>query len=362
VPRMNQIANRPEFNRVLAKLLLIADGKLGKSFYAAMAAKAGFNVLYFDGDVAMATISGMTKVQPPATKPVLSPEEASRIYVLSIGDTVESGGRDTKMVDVLNEFTKAKVFRWNDTDQRVAKRADTDKEVWEIRPGLMGPNDIWVLDSWTSYCESLMQWVGEANGVQVSEAKTHEMRPVYQGGGLKATEMLQVIRSMPCNVIVLGHPDEYTHTTLKEGVTKGKATEKDQIVDWTKMIAKTVSKPQGLVMPKYFTDVAWMEYSPAGTERRLNFKPHNDKVGGGHFDGIKSVDEYSFANLCNAIGVPKPTPQEPAWLKIIPPMTAEERAEQAASPAPATQVLDGTKPKAANGGGLASLFAKQATG
>jgi hypothetical protein len=360
---MNEIDSRPELNRALCKLLLIGDGKMGKTHYAALAAKAGFNVLYLDGDVGTATVSSMTKpklvdgkLQPPA----LTPTEASRIYMLSIGDTMGGGARDSKMVEVMNEFTNAITFRWNDTDQCMATRKDTDKAVWEIKPGLMGQNDVLILDSWTAYAESVMLWVGRANGVNVADASTTAMRPVYQGGGLKSAEMLQVIRSMPCNVIVLGHPDEYSHTTKPEGKKVKDIKETDLVVDWTKMIAKTTSKPQGLVMPKYFTDVAWMELSPAGTERRLNFKPHNDKVGGGHFDGVKSVEEYSFANLCAAIGVPKPTPQEPAWLKIIPPMTEEERAEQAATTA-ATQVLDGTKGTAAKGAGLASLFAKAST-
>jgi hypothetical protein len=354
---MNEIQNRPDINRLLCKLLLIADGKLGKSHYAALAAKAGFNVLYLDGDVGSATISSMTRSQN-GNPPALTPKEASRIYLLDIRDTIMGGTRDTRMVETMNEFTGTSVFRWNDTDQKIGSIRDKDKEIWEIRPALMGPNDVLVLDSWTSYTESVILWAGRANGVNPADASTSAMRPVYQGAGLKATEMLQVIRSMPCNVIVLGHPDEYSHTTKPEGKKIKDIKETDLVVDWTRMIAKTTSKPQGLVMPKYFTDVAWMEYSPAGTERRLNFKPKNDRVGGGHFDGLASVDEYSFINLCKAIGVPKPTIQEPAWLKIIPPLTEEERAAQAAAAPAATQVLDGSKPTAVKGNGMASLFKK----
>lgn len=355
MPRMNEAHTRPEMNRALCKLLLIAEGRMGKTHFAAMAAKAGFNILYINGDIATATIMGMTKSQN-GEKPILSLAEASRIYMLEVGDTMGGGSRDSKFVECMNEFTNSITFRWNDTDQRVASRKDTDKEIWEIKPGLMGQNDILVFDSWTSYCESVMLWVGQANGVNVADASTSAMRPVYQGGALKVTEMLQVIRSMQCNVIVLAHPDEYSHTTRPEGKKVKDIKETDLVVDWTKMIAKTTSKPQGLVMPKYFTDVGWMELSPAGTERRINFKPHNDKVGGGHFNGVKSVEEYSFANLCASIGVPTPTPIEPAWLKIIPPMTDEERAAQAAATPAATQVLDGTKGSPAKGTGLASLF------
>lgn len=342
MPRMDS----PPSSQTLVKLLLIGDGKLGKSYYAAMAAKAGFNILYFDGDVGSATISSMVKNK------TLTLEEARRIYLLDVGDTIVSGMKDTKFVEVMNEFTSSALFRWNDSEQRVGTRNDKTGEIWEIRPAKMGPNDLIVIDGWTAYVESVMAWAGRANGVDVANASTTEMRPVYQGGALKSTEMLQIIRSVPCNVIVIAHPDEYQHTTLKEGVIKGKAKETDMVVDWTKMIPKTTSKPQGLLMSKYFTDVAWMELSPSGTERRLNFKPKNDRVSGGHFFEVKSVDEYSFINLAKEIGHPGITgPNEPAWIEIKT-LTGE-------APSSDSKVLDGTKASTATGQGMSNLFAKR---
>lgn len=346
MPRMNAAFEEIRA-RILCKLLLLGGGKLGKTFYAALCAKAGFNVLYLDGDVGAATIASMV------ADGTLTREEAGRIYLLDVRDTILSGMRDSKFVEVMNEFTSTSIFRWNDDDQKLATRRDTDKTIWEIRPGMMDANTVMVLDSWTAYCESVMLWVGRANGVNVADASTAEMRPVYQGGGLKSSEMLQFIRSMPCHVIAIGHPDEYQHTRLKEGVVKGKATEKDQIVVGTTGIPKGTSKPQGLQMAKYFSDVAWMELSPSGRERRLSFVQSNDRIGGGHFFESKDVDEYSFINLCKKIGAATPIPGEPAWLKIIPPTEAGAATESGAD-APA-KILDGTaavKPVA----GIAGLF------
>lgn len=333
--------------QTIAKLLAIGDGKVGKTHYAAEAAKAGFRVLYLDGDVGAQTIGFMV------AKGELTPEEASRIYLLDIGDTIAGGMRDTKFVEFMNEFTSLAKLRWNDTHQRIAKRNDANCEIWEIQPALMGPNDLIVLDSWTGYAESVMLWCGRANGVDIANASTHEMRPVYQGGGLKTTELLQIIRSSPTNWIVLSHPDEFTHTTKPEGTKAGSINEKNLTVDWTKMIPKSTSKPQGLQMPKYFTDVAWLELSPAGNERRLNFKPKNDRVGGGHFSDSKSTKDYSFVNLVKAIGGKDPDPNATMpWLKII---TVEEQQTEADS-----KVLDGTKATPIQSSGLQGLFAKQA--
>lgn len=320
MPRMDQA---PPHSRLI-KLLLIADGKLGKSYYAGMAGASNFNVLYLNGDVATQTLSQL-------------PIEAQRnIYLMEMGDTIMGGMRDTKFIESMTEFTTMAKVRWNDTHQRIAKRTDTD-EIWEIQPAKMDHNCVLVLDSWTGIVESIMLQAARANSVDLANATTTQMRPVYQSAGLKATALMQIIRSIPCHVIVLAHPDEYQHKTAPEGRKVQDIKEVDMVVDWTKMIPKSTSRPHSLQMAKYFTDVAWMEVSPNGKERRLNFRVKNDRVSGGHFDDLKSVDEYSFANLVKQIGGTVPSTPAPidSWLNIIPAGTVTADA--------APKVLDGTK-------------------
>ena len=319
MPRMDQAPNQSR----LAKLLLIGDGKIGKSFYAGMPGAENMNILYLNGDVAGQTLSQL-------------PIEAQRnIYLMEMGDTILGGMRDTKFMDSMTEFTTMAKVRWNDTHQRIAKRNDTD-EIWEITPGKMDSNCILVMDSWTSLVESMMLQAARANSVDLANATTSQMRPVYQSAGLKATAMLQIIRSVPCHVIVIAHPDEYQHKTAPEGRRVQDVKEIDMVIDWTKMIPKSTSRPHGLQMAKYFTDVAWMETSPNGKERRLNFRLKNDRISGGHFDDLKSSEEYSFTNLIRRLGGSIPNAPVPidSWLNIIPAGTA-----QVDAPA---KVLDGT--------------------
>jgi hypothetical protein len=162
----------------------------------------------------------------------------------------------------------------------------------------------------------------DAEGIDLGDAELKEMRDVYRGGGLKGTQVLQLIRSLPCHVIVLGHPDEYEHRVNPEGKRVRDISEKDMIVEWTKMIAKSTSRPHALQMPKYFTDVAWMEVSPTGT-RKVDFRVKASRVSGGHFDGFEDTTKYSFANLVKEIGGFIPDPKNPMpvdnWLTIIPP-------------------------------------------
>lgn len=302
--------DEPDESASLGKLLLVADGKVGKTHYAGMAAAAGFNVLYFDGDVGGPTLRRL---------PI---EARRRIYRLDVADSLGGGIKDSKFLNTMQEFSSNIVFRWNDTKQRIATRADDGVDtVWEIRPAQLDHTCVFVLDSWTGLSESMMTAAGIANNVDVANASTSEMRPVYQSAGLKSMQMLQIIRSLRCHVIVLSHPDEFTHTTRREGAILGKVKEADQTIDWTKMIPKSTSKPNSMQMGKYFTDIAWMQTNATGSERQLNFRLDNGRVSGGHFSDIKSVDEYSFANLVRQIGGSVPgdagAPAD-SWLKILP--------------------------------------------
>lgn len=308
MPRMDQ----PNESDSLAKLLLIGDGKLGKTHYAGMAAAAGFNVLYFDGDVGRPTLASLPL------------EARRRIYAIDCADSLGGGVRDHKFIDTVQEFIKNSTFQWNDTKHRIAERADyksaTD-EIWEIKPARMDHTCVFILDSWTGLSESMMTAGAEAYSVDLGNATTTEMRPVYQAGGLKSAQILQSIRSLRCHVIVLSHPDEYSHTTKPEGKKIKDIKETELVVDWTKMIPKSTSKPNSLTMGKYFTDIAWLETNATGSERLLDFRMKDSRISGGHFNDRKNVEEYSFANLVRKLGgsVPTETPDTSHWLKISTP-------------------------------------------
>jgi hypothetical protein len=310
MPRMDQAPSEKK----LIKLLLIADGKVGKTRFAGMAAAAGFNVLYMDGDVGTPTLSQL-------------PIEAKRnLYLLPMHDTMMGGSRDSRFIETFEQFSSNIRFRWNDTKSRMASAKDKTDEIWEIQPAQLDETCVLVLDSWTSFIESMMLRAAIAEGVDLADCKLTEMRDVYRASGLKATQMLQIVRALPCHVIVLAHPDEYEHRVAPDGKRVRDLNEKDMIIEWTKMIAKSTSRPHSLQMPKYFTDVAWMEVSPTGI-RKLDFRAKASRISGGHFSDIKDAEEYSFANLVKEIGGLVPDPKKPAsvdsWLTIIPPGEAE---------------------------------------
>jgi hypothetical protein len=316
MPRMDQ--SPPD--KKLIKLLLVADGKVGKTRFAGEAAAAGFKTLFIDGDVATPTLSQLPK------------DAQKNIYLLPAHDSIEGGSRDTRFCDLIQAFTTSIKFRWNDTHCRIAKMKD-DGEIWEITPSKMDENCLLVLDSWTALVESIKLKAAISNSVNLIDATLNEMRPVYQVSANIATALLQVIRAMPCHVIVCAHPDEYQHRVAPPGRKMSDVKEKDMLIDWTKMVPMSTSRPQSLNMAKYFTDVAWMEVSPTGT-RKLDFRTKDTRIAGGHFDGFEDTVKYSFAELVKIIGgtIPRGDTSIESWLKIL---TPEETAP------PENKVLEG---------------------
>lgn len=306
MPRMNK-PNDIAANQ-LAKLLIIGEGKIGKTHYAGMAAAAGLNVLYLDGDVGSQTL---------ATLPNKAREN---LYLMRVADTALGDAPRPRFAEIMIQLGSSVQYPWNDTQGRKFKADDSDDdEIWQLRLAKMDQNCLLVIDSWTSLSESIMQQAANAHGVNLADASTSELRPVYQSAGMKGTQILKMIRSAPCHVICIAHPDEYAHQTKPSGKKVRDIRENDMTVDWTKMIPKSTSKPHGLLLPKYFTDVAWAQTNRAGTEFQLNFKLKDDRVSGGHFKEIKSQEEYSFANLIREIGGQLPKENQPIdnWLTIV---------------------------------------------
>lgn len=305
----------------LVKILVAGDGKCGKSDWAARAAASGFNVLYMDADVGSQTIAGLARDK---TDPVAA-RFLDRIFIMNIGDTAIDGGLDYRFVQSFKRFCSAKpTFRWNDTQSReygaIKDANPTEDEIWEIKPGSMDHNSVWVIDSWTSLAQSAMNWACDELGLDISEVSEEErgkMRSVYQAAGEKLNFYLQVIRSAPCHVIVIAHPREFTKTEKKAG---GSVTQKESEMKvlWTKMVVQSSSNNQAFAMPKYFTDLAWVEVDAMG-KYMIDFRASSERISGSHLNArLDTRKDGTFADLVRHVGGTIPgEPQDYShWLTI----------------------------------------------
>ncbi len=300
------------------KLLLIGDGKCGKSDYAFFAAKSGFDVLYLDGDVASATLASMVKEN------TLTKDEASRIYLLNVQDRIKNGGPDHFMMDTVANIVTSGRFFWNDTQSRPYSVAldgpESNDEIWEIDTSKLDEQTVLVWDSWTSFIQSIRNWVAEELDLDLStmdKATKDSMRNVYQMIGEKANLYLQIIRSLRCHVIVLAHPSEFVKTEKPSGKTVSTIKETDLKVLWTKMVPKSASNNHSMLMAKYFTDLAWLEVSAMG-DYLIDFRPSSERISGSHFNmREKSREKGSFSQLVSQVGGKIPAPRTlPPWLVI----------------------------------------------
>lgn len=279
----------------LIKALILGDPKAGKSDWAARAAEAGFNVLYFDGDVAQQTISQ------------LSLEARSRIFYMEVGDILV-GDKNPRMIDTLTAFTTSTRFIWNDTKQKefsikdgVDESDHAVDEVWEFVPSRLDHNWVFVMDSWTTLALSAMLAKANDMGVELADVEKIE-RNLYSGVGNRLTSIAATLQKFPCHVIVIGHPEQYEKTRSPDGKEVRNVKEIDRIVEWTKMIPKSSSKPHGMTLGKFFSDIGWIDVSKYG-KRELDFTATNARTSGGHLNSKGDPREsHSFANLVKSIG------------------------------------------------------------
>lgn len=328
---MPRASEAPETDR-LCRLLLIGDGKIGKTPYAGLAGEQGFNVLYLDGDVGGPTIASL----PAKAK--------ENIYLMNVGDRFDGGAIGHQFVDFMVQFFSTPKVLWNDTEGKLLTRGtDTmSLDVWELYPSKLDYNWVLVIDSWTSLVQSCMLWAARANGTDLADASLSQMREVYKGAGMKLTQFLVIIQRIKCNVIVIAHPDEFVKLDKPEGIKLKDIKETDLRVSWTKMIPKSSSKPHALTMSKFFTDVAWMEANKAGTERRINMKLSDERVSGGHLNDMKTMQEFNFARLVKAVDGNVPTINAP----IEPALIIHPAGTYVAPTLAGAKVLDGTKDSA----------------
>jgi hypothetical protein len=314
MPRLD----KADTSDALLKLLLIADSKAGKTPWAAVAA-ANYNVLYLDGDVGIQSLNKMDE------------SFKKNLYYMPCGDGFDDNGTyEPRMIQFLVSFMTEGKFTWNDsqgqmfsrkTYKQLTEEADGvlrvkgGDDVWEVRPARMDHRDVVIIDSWTALVQSVMQWKADDLKVDLGDVEKIQ-REIYSGVGNKLTQILTMIRSWPCHVIVIAHPAEYVKT--QKPIGKNVAKETDLKIEWTKMVPKSSSNPHALTMAKYFSDVGWLDVRGNG-DTQLDFRQSNDRVIGGHLASATDARATTVADVIRAIGgyVPNAAELNPNhWLTI----------------------------------------------
>lgn len=277
MPRGN---NMPQEDQ-LVKLLLVGPSKAGKTHYCMQAARDGFNVLYMDGDVSRPTIMAF------------SDETLERLWYMNLCDT-QTMARQWQLTE---KMFKTPNYLWDDTNQGSLKGSDaSESAVWRINLASMTYRDVIVIDSWTSFINSVKKQIAKVNGLDLAQLGDNDTRSLYGAGNHMVDFILGCLQAAPCHVIVTAHPGEYEHKVKPRGLISG-IKEKDMILKSVRSIPLSLSNPHGNKMGKYFTDVAWISPSVVGNKRMLDGRPDPERESGGRFNKQKPTDEFSFKEL-----------------------------------------------------------------
>lgn len=298
------------------RMLITGPSKVGKSHYAMQAAKAGFNLVYLDGDVA-----GPTLTQQPK-------EIKERIWYIDARDSYDGGTYVPRFSALLWAMITSSPFVWNDTHGMSlgvskSKGLYTDDDaIWEMRLSQLDSNCVLVVDSLTALSQSIMKDRADQAGIDLYDIERAE-RGIYSSARNKIGGILAALRAARCHVILIAHPDEWEQRRKKPGQVKQMSNENEMIIVGTKQVPMTVSKPFGAMIAKDFTDAAWMSVSPMG-QRMIDFTVSADRDAGGRFSDKGEVDVFSFEALCKKAGIPIPGKDNPLICAGIKELTGAE--------------------------------------
>lgn len=354
MPRGNNMQNSTAVPLIHA--MILGDEKVGKTTWLLEAAEAGFNILMLDGDVASQRIAD------------LSPAAQERIFYMDVSDDLV-GEHDPRMIHTVATLMTSSKFLWNDTKQREYSRAKDSHdeetgacldEIWEIRPAKFDHNWIIGIDSWTTLSYSAMLDKAMDLGVDIAMIEKAEQN-MYQGVGNRLTNIAIVQQKAPCHTVIIGHGDQYEKQANPDKTTAGAVKMKDKIIEWTKMIPKSSSRPHGYTLGKFFSDIGWLESDKWG-KRKIDFTKTSERTSGGNLNSKGDPkSDHRFIDLVKKIGGAAPSGDMGEGLIIHPPGTflpaaAKPALALGAKPKAATPALESPKPAMVKGlGGLTGL-------
>ncbi len=275
------------------RVLAFGPAKVKKTWWAAKAADAGFNVLLLDGDDGSQILTQVDK------------ESLEKIHVIDIVDKQEM----PVMCHFITRFLKGDPFMWEEEDKSVLLRtasAVEDRSYYIFNPSKLTPHDVVIIDSWSALCWSLAwRWYKE-NNVKVDDAdqaKTSQWSG-YRWSGAMASWMLKQIKTLNCHVIVIGHQSVYEkrHDEIVNGKTK-------QVVEWSRTQVKSISGPHGLELAKEFSEVLF--FSVNGSRFSIDSKSYKDRDGGCRVIPPKlwNWEELQFGDIIKMAGISPANPK-----------------------------------------------------
>ena len=268
------------------RLILYGPEKTKKTWWAGMAAEAGYNVHFINTDKGLSILRN------------ISPEGRKRINVIDATDTMTNATGAIIMTAIM----KGTPFVW-DTDRKLLiTRATSKGTINAVRYDIskLTFNDILVVDSLTALVQSIIWRFCIENEIDLSDAKKVEWEG-YRWSGALLSWMIAQLKSIPCHIIVIGHQDVYAKT--KTVMSNGR---KETITEWTRLQLKSTSGPHAMSIGKDFTDILY--FFTTGSLFKIDTAGAKDRMGGTRAMPPKTYNwkDLQFATLVEAAGLLPP--------------------------------------------------------
>lgn len=247
-----------------ARILAWGQAKVRKTWWCLEAAKAGFNVVLFDGDDGWDIIKQIK----------FSPEALARI---SIVDCVDKQGVPVfkNFVDILARDYET--FTWDEQAKCRALSTVPSHSYYSFDITKFTSDDVLVFDSHKALVWSTIYAFALQHNIDLADAKKIE----WDGYGYEMNFLDSIINffhKVRCHIIVVGHEVEYEKRAQKDGPGAKKGD-----VLWSRTQIKSSSNNHATSMLSHFSDVLWFHRTGAQSIS-INTGGEPSRIGGSrHF-------------------------------------------------------------------------------
>ena len=269
--------------RNLLRLFIYGYGKSKKTWWAAAAAEAGFNVLLVDTDRGAAIVQR------------LSPAALARVHIIPCADR----SKQAAAYDFVSTF-----IRNFDCYYHAGRAATSQSHMagatrYAFRD--LEPNTVFVLDSWSALCRSLILHYNNTHKINQDDAKKVEWEG-YRWVGTMATWIIESLKSLPCHLIIIGHQHTYE---------KYRGIKKDRKLISVREQPLSTSNPHGASLDMHFDE--FYRFYKQGNINYIDTSGDIGRAGGSRTMEPKlwPWEALQFSDLCKAQGIALPGPDAP---------------------------------------------------
>ena len=267
----------------LLRIFIYGYAKSKKTWWAAAAAEAGFNVLLLDID------RGAKIVKQ------LSDAALKRVHIIPAADRGKQPLAYSFMATFIRTFDC--YFHAGRGATKASHMAGATRYAFrDIEPGT-----VFILDSWSALCRSLIMHYSVEHNIDIYDAKKTEWEG-YRWVGTMATWFLESLKALPCHLIIIGHQQTYE---------KYRGLKQDRKLISVREQPMSTSNPHAQTLDQHFDEI--YRFYKFGSINYISTDGNVGVAGGSRTMEPKAYhwDALPFSEICRQQGIALPGSDAP---------------------------------------------------